>query len=116
MTNILFLSFQVRTSKKNELGKAPIYCRIQVNGLRTEFSLNKWIEPDKWVAKAGIAKGHTEEVKTLNSNLANVRLGLQIMYDRLIADGNEVTPEILRNAYSGITAKGKSIVELFEYP
>lgn len=115
MNQILFLCFQVRTSKKNELGKAPIYCRIQVNGLRTEFSLNKWIEPDKWVAKAGIAKGHTEEVKTLNSHLANVRSRLQIMYDRLIADGNEVTPEILRNAYSGIIPKGKSIVEVFDY-
>lgn len=115
MNNILFLSFQVRTSKKNDLGKAPIYCRIQVNGLRSEFSLNKWIEPTKWIAKAGVAKGHTEDVKTLNSHLASVRSRLQFLFDRLMINENEVTPEMLRNAFCGNTPKGKTICEVFEY-
>ncbi|MEI2822053.1 MAG: hypothetical protein V9F02_01245 [Chitinophagaceae bacterium] len=38
MNNAMHLSFQVKSSKKNEFGKAPIYARITINEVRTEFS------------------------------------------------------------------------------
>ena len=34
--------------KKNKQGKVPIYCRLQMNGKRKDFSIFKWIEMEKW--------------------------------------------------------------------
>ena len=53
MNNSMCLSFQVKASKKNEFGQAPIYARITINEVRTEFSIKRFIEPEKWINKAG---------------------------------------------------------------
>ena len=56
MNNGLHLSFQVKFSKKNKSGKVPIYVRLTVNDVRTEFSIKRYIEPEKWIIKAEIGK------------------------------------------------------------
>lgn len=66
MNNAMHLSFQVKSPKKKEYGKAPIYARITLNKVRTEFSLKRFIEPDKWINKAGNTKGNTEEIRSYN--------------------------------------------------
>jgi site-specific recombinase XerD len=115
MNNAMHLSFQVKTSKKNEFGKAPIYARITINEVRTEFSTKRFIEPDKWVNKAGYAKGSTEEIKALNNHIASVRTQLFQHHTRLIETGKPVTAEAVKNSYFGITEKSKTILEVFEY-
>ena len=59
------LSFQIKKSKAEANAKAPIFARITVNGLRTEFSIKRSVEPSKWVSSAGVVKGNTEESKSL---------------------------------------------------
>ena len=76
MNNAMHLSFQVKSSKKNEFGKAPIYARITINEVRTEFSIKRFIKPEKWINKAGVAKGNSEEIKSLNAHIAAVRTKL----------------------------------------
>jgi hypothetical protein len=46
MNNAMPLSFQVKSSKKNEFGKAPIYARITIN------------EVDDWYIKGLKSKGY----------------------------------------------------------
>lgn len=115
MNNAMHLSFQVKTSKKNEFGKAPIYARITINEVRTEFSTKRFVEPDKWVNKGGYAKGNTEEIKTLNAHIAAVRTQLFQHYDKLLQTGKTITAEAVKNAYFGIAEKSKTILEVFEY-
>ena len=115
MNNSMCLSFQVKSSKKNEFGKAPIYARITINEVRTEFSLKRLIEPDKWINKAGIAKGNTEDAKNLNAHIAAVRTKLFQHYNKLLETDKHITAEVVKNSYFGITAKSKTIVEVFEY-
>lgn len=115
MNNAMHLSFQVKTSKKNEFGKAPIYARITINEVRTEFSTKRFIEPDKWVNKAGYAKGSTEEIKALNNHIASVRTQLFQHHTKLIESGKPVTAEAVKNSYFGITEKSKTILDVFEY-
>ena len=50
MNTSMHVSFQLKTSKVDEFGKAPIYTRITINGIRTEFSTKRYIEPLKWIA------------------------------------------------------------------
>ena len=115
MNNAMHLSFQVKTSKKNEFGKAPIYARITINEVRTEFSLKRFIEPDKWVNKGGYAKGSTEEIKNLNAHVTAVRNKLFQHYNNLVETDKHITAETVKNAYFGITEKSKTILEVFEY-
>lgn len=115
MNNSMHLSFQVKTSKKNEFGKAPIYARITINEVRTEFSTKRFIEPEKWVNKAGYAKGNSEEIKTLNSHITTVRTQLFQHYNKLLETGKPVTAESVKNSYFGITEKSKTILEVFQY-
>jgi hypothetical protein len=116
MNNAMHLSFHVKSSKKNEFGKAPIYAGITINEVRTEFSIKRFIEPDRWVNKAGYAKGNTEESKTLNTHIATVRSQLFQHQNRLLEAGKTVTAESVKNSYFGITEKSKTIVEVFELP
>lgn len=115
MNNAMHLSFQVKSSKKNEFGKAPIYARITINEVRTEFSTKRFIEPEKWVNKAGYAKGNTEDIKTLNAHIAAVRTQLFQHHDKLLQAGKAVTVEAVKNSYFGITEKSKTIIEVFQY-
>ena len=111
----MHLSFQVKSSKTNEFGKAPIYARLTINEVRTEFSIKRFIEPEKWINKAGIAKGNTEEIKTVNATIVAVRTKLFQHYNRLLEADKLITVETVKNAYFGITEKSKTIVEVFEY-
>lgn len=115
MNNAMHLSFQVKSSKKNEFGKAPIYARITINEVRTEFSLKRFIEPDKWINKAGIAKGNTEEIRALNAHIMAVRTALFQHYNRLLETGKTITADTVKNSYFGITEKSKTIMEVFQY-
>jgi len=115
MNNAMYLSFQVKSSKKNEFGKAPIYARITINEVRTEFSLKRFIEPDKWINKAGIAKGNTEEIRALNAHIMAVRTALFQHYNRLLETGKAITADTVKNSYFGITEKSKTIMEVFQY-
>lgn len=115
MNNSMYLSFQVKSSKKNEFGKAPIYARITINDVRTEFSIKRYIEPDKWINKAGMAKGNTDDIKNLNAHIQAVRSKLFQHFNRLLEADKHITAEAVKNSYFGITEKSKTIVEVFEY-
>lgn len=115
MNNAMHLSFQVKSSKKNGNGQAPIYVRITINDVRTEFSTKRFIEPEKWINKAGLAKGNSEEIKNLNATIVAIRTKIFQHYNRLIETDKVITAEAIKNSYFGITEQSKTIKEVFEY-
>ncbi|MER3463930.1 MAG: hypothetical protein C4329_05445 [Chitinophagaceae bacterium] len=104
-----------KKSKADETGKAPICARITINEVRTEFSIKRTVDPEKWVSNAGVVKGTTEESKSINAYLATVRLKLNEHYRLLMEANKPITAETVKNAYLGITEKGKTILEIFQY-
>jgi site-specific recombinase XerD len=115
MSTPMHLSFQLKKSKADETGKAPIYARITIDGLRTEFSIKRNVDSEKWLSNAGVVKGTTEESKSINSYLAIVRLKINEHHRLLMETNKPISPEIIKNAYLGISEKGKTIVEVFNY-
>jgi hypothetical protein len=115
MSTPMHLSFQLKKSKADEKGKAPIYVRITIDGIRTEFSIKRSIEPGKWLSNVGIVKGNNEESKSINAYLNTVRFKLQEHHRLLMAAGKTITPETIKNAYLGIKEKGKCLLEVFRY-
>lgn len=53
MNKTFGLLFYVKRSKIDDSGKAPIYLRITVDGQRTELSIKRDIEPERWNSEAG---------------------------------------------------------------
>jgi site-specific recombinase XerD len=115
MSAPMHLSFQLKKSKADETGKAPIYARITINDVRTEFSIKRTADPEKWISNVGLVKGTNEESKSINTFLATVRQKLNEHYRTLLEANKPITAETVKNAYLGIAEKGKTIVEVFEY-
>ena len=115
MNNAMTLSFQLKTAKKDDSGKAPIYVRVTINGIRTEFSIKRVVEPSKWIGKAGIVKGTNEDSKSINAQITTVRTKLFQYFNQLTESGISPNCENVKNLYFGITEKGKTIVEAYEY-
>lgn len=63
------LNFYAKSTKVNAKGQFPIYVRLTVNGIRTEFSTKKFIESSRWLSEASKVKGTTEEARSINSYL-----------------------------------------------
>lgn len=108
---ILFWLFKAKMRN----GKAPIYCRITVNGKRAQFSLKRSIEPDKWISTSGTAKGNSEEARILNTYLNKVRSELLKYYNLLEAKEEFITADTIKNSYLGIKEEERSLIQTFEY-
>lgn len=96
-------------------GKAPIYCRITVNGKRAQFSVKRSVCPTKWVSVAGTTNGKTPELKTINSYLNMVKGEIHKHYNRLLASEEFITADILKNSYLGKTEKERTLIETYLY-
>jgi len=113
MANTFTLLFHLLKSKSKH-NKVPIYLRITVNKRRAEIALKRFIEPDKWNAEAGCARGNSELPKTLNTYLDVVRSKIYEHHKNLIRDNKPVTAANLKNAYLGLSGEQKTVVEVFE--
>jgi len=110
----LSILFWINKTKMSD-GQAPIWARLTINGKRSQFSLGKKVELEKWNSEAGAIRGNSEEVKTFNNNLNQVRGNLQRHYNIIASCNDYVSSEMVRNAYFGIEEKAKTICEAFDY-
>jgi hypothetical protein len=85
--------FWLARAKQTNKGLTPIYCRITINGLRSEFSTSKKITSANWQPDPGIAKGKSQESLDINRELNRIRTDLQRVYDQLEAVNKSVTPD-----------------------
>ena len=110
--NTYSTAFLLRTSKGKN-GKAPIYCRITVNGQRTEFSIKRSVAISQW--DNGKVKGNNEEAKTLKAYLRQVEAKLFEHYRELLAHNIFMSAEDIKNAYLGLEKQQHSLLELIDY-
>lgn len=111
--NLTILFWIYKSKIRN--GKAPIYCRVTVNGKRAEISLKRSIEPEKWLAAAGMVKGKTEEARTINSFLDMTKSDIFKHYNHMISIGKFITADTLKNNYLGLEEKERTLIETYEY-
>lgn len=62
----------------------------------------------------GKAKGNTQKARQLNETLENIRASLKNHYRDIEVHESFVTVEKIRNAFLGITAKQRTLLELFK--
>ena len=110
----LSILFWINTPKLSQ-GKAPIYVRVTIDSQRSQWSLGRRIDPEKWNKQAGKVKGNNEDARTLNAYINYLRGELQRHYNLLCSSNEHVTAEKVRNAFLGKTVRKKTLVEAFEY-
>ncbi|MBX2934828.1 MAG: hypothetical protein KF825_11315, partial [Ferruginibacter sp.] len=107
--SILFWINKART--KN--GKAPLCVRITVDGKRAELSAQREVPVFLWDAKAQILSGKTEEAKEINNHIAIVKSKLLKCSSILEARSEAVTAEKIKNEYTGVTEKPRTLLPVF---
>src|ERR1017187_9802489 len=107
--------FYIVKSKKNKKGEAPIYARITANGIRSELSINRVIDINRWDSSAGKVKGNKEDARTINDHIDTIRTKLADHQNTLIKNNKLVTAIAVKNSFLGITEKKLTLVELFNY-
>lgn len=112
-SNFNFL-FYLKKPKGYVSGTVPIYLRITVNGQRAEMSIGRECLPEKWNSQAGLASGTKEDIKALNAYLNILQAKVHQNHALLLAAGERVTAEVLKNKVSGKTEKGRSLGKIFQ--
>src|ERR1017187_6749999 len=107
--------FYIVKSKINKNGEVPIYARITVNGVRSELSINRVIDENRWDSSAGKVKGNKEDARTINEHIDTIRTKIGDHQNTLIKNNKLVTSSAIKNSYSGITEKKLTLIELFKY-
>ncbi len=113
-TNTFGIVFYLRKYKISD-GKAPIYARITVDGKRSDITLKRNIEEANWNGAKGMAKGKSEEIRTLNTYLEQVRSRLVECYQEILLKKKLVTADLVKNKFCGNEEKEHSLISLFDY-
>jgi site-specific recombinase XerD len=87
---------------------------LTVSGQRAEMSTGKECLPERWNPDAGLAKGSTEDVKSLNAYLSILQGKLHQYHNQLLATGETITAETLKNKVSGKSERARSLVKIFQ--
>lgn len=114
ITNRFSLLFRLKKPNNYAKGPMPVYLRITVDAQRTELSVNREFEPERWNTKAGRATGTREDAKTLNAYLDTLQVKVHEAHRALIEAGEVVTAEKLKNKLLGRgSERARMLLDIF---
>ena len=109
------LIFFIRESRsKSEVRKAIIYMRMTYRGQQIENTTSLEIEPDKWNRTLHKAIGNSENAKTINRCLEDIRNRLYQIFTVKLQSGEPFTIYDIQSEFLGNDAKHKSLLELID--
>lgn len=111
--NTFKLLFYLRGNRTNKDGKSSILARISVNGEYENINTTLSVEPELWNVKSGKADGRTAKILQLNKRLEDMRVVIKEHYYDILNRHGYVTAEMVKNAFTGVTAKEESLVPLY---
>jgi hypothetical protein len=114
MKTKISILFYVKRAKANSEGLFPIYLRVTIEGKRIETSVQRYVEAGKWSSEAGRVKGSSEDVRTINKHLDQLK---QTIYDHetdLRSEKREVNYENMKNKILGVEVKSRMLIPIFQ--
>ena len=114
MKNTFSVLFYPKRNDVDLARKALVYMRITVNGRRSELSVHRKVNIDKWNNKAGKLSGTTNQVKDLNDYLDAVRNKVYNIHQELLRSDTKITSQAIKNRYLGIGERQKMLLETFQ--
>jgi hypothetical protein len=110
--SILVLPNNARKSKD---GIVPLQVRLTVNLKRAVISLGQKVPENLWDQEAGRMKGNSQEARLLNNAIEQCKVKLRQLFSTLELQGEDVTVEMLRDAYQGKTEEAKTLLYAIDF-
>ncbi len=88
----------MRKDKRDDVGEAPIYLRITVNGKRAEMSTNRKVDVSKWDSDTQRVKGRSESARILNDYLDGLQNRINRDFNSFNEKGEEITTYGLKDS------------------
>lgn len=114
MIKIFHHLFFLKNPKGYKQGPVPIYLRITISGKRAEISLNRKVDPTKWLSDSGRMKGCSEIIRKFNSCLVAFESKLYDAFLTLIRENEAVTAVSLKNKYTGASDRQRMLIPIFQ--
>lgn len=115
-TNRTFNQIFFPKKSGGKTGNTLVYLRITIDGVRSEISLNRQLNPGDWNDQSRRLNGRTPEAKSFNSYLDTVEFRIFEIYKELVGEGVEITTEMIKARFMGIdTDKPRMLLEIFEH-
>ncbi len=111
--NTFKVAFIIRRNQVNKEGKCAIMIRITVDGEYERINSTLTIEPELWDATASKAIGRSSKIAEFNKRIADIHHVLKEHYYDILNRHGYVTAEMVKNAFTGVTAKEESLVPLY---
>lgn len=110
----LTIGFSLKAAKQTPDGKAPIYVRLTINGIRKEIATNLKVDPKVWNQKFGIVVSRDRLSLELNKRLDIIRMKVMEVYNSFVFQNIIPTPAEVFAAYAGRDVIPKhSVFKLF---
>ena len=103
-----------RNSKISQTGKVPLYLRITVDGSRSEFSLKRKIDSEKWFSAGGRVQGSDPATRQLNQYLDKLRTRIYEIHGKLVLKGKPFTAESVKNKLLHADKKYKTLLDIYD--
>ena len=87
--------------------------RITINGTQAGFSCKKEVSLALWDVKTNRAKGKSEEARTLNQELDNIKAQITRHYQYICDHDSFVTVKKVYNRYVGFSEECHTLMNLF---
>ncbi len=111
---ISILIWASKTQGMHESLKRMLYARVTVNGKRTEISLKREVDESQWDTIAGKVKGRTPQAQDLNIYINEVKSKLLNIYQDLSRKGEFISPEGIKNIFTGGIVQQHTILEVLK--
>lgn len=95
--------------------KSPIYCRVTLNGQRTEIALGISVDEKNFNKSTGFQKGASNEARTTNAQLDDIRNRIRKIYADLVGKNAVVTSEMIRDVFVGKVVKQVTLLEAMKW-
>jgi hypothetical protein len=115
MEKRLSILFYGKKTKQDSNKTLSIYLRATIEGQRFEVSTQRYVEVSKWSVEACKMKGNTEEARSLNHYLDNLKQKVYSYQKSINEDGEVFTKETLRLKWYGIKEKSYTLIEEFRH-
>lgn len=114
VTNSFAILCYLRNGKLDKLGKAPIYLRITVNGLRAEFSIKRKIEPRKWCSVKGRVRGSNPKAQALNHYIDELETKAYDIHSKLVIKKKPFNAELIKNKLLNKEQTHKTLLVIYD--
>tara|TARA_R110002124_G_scaffold274118_2_gene443853 strand:- start:1218 stop:2462 length:1245 start_codon:yes stop_codon:yes gene_type:complete len=106
--------FYLKRAKVNAQGLVPIFQRITINRQRLDNSTGKFIDPEKWHSEMSKMKGASEEARSLNGHLDQLKSKILNIEKNLIKKDIPITFETFKNELTGKKERERMVIPIFQ--